>query len=221
MHRAPMNFPTLLASGLARALVLTCAGGLAACGSATPAAVAPDAPATASQSASQSLVGHWTGACSPMGATQGSTVTFDISDTTWAIDFDVFGDLACTAKFATVHIEGPYALGAASSVAAGAHEGKFGFSKKTITPHVDAAAQFLSGASGCALPGFAVGVPLDISVTGCAAMGQRPIAACDADYDLAYVEGDRLTFGARPADNDLCTPAKRPVALSKSSFMRR
>ncbi len=51
-------------------------------------------------------------------------------------------------------------------------------------------------------------------------MGQRPIAACEADYDLAHVEGERLTFGARPADNDLCTPAKRPVALSKSSTMR-
>ncbi len=211
-----MNLSALLVSRLVRAALITCSAGLAACGGATPAPVASGAPPTASQS----LVGHWTGACSPMGATQGSTVTFDISAANWAIDFDVFGDTACTAKFATVHIEGPYAVGAASSVVAGAHDGKFGFSKKTITAHVDGAAQFLSGANGCALPGFAVGVARDISVTGCAGMGQRPIAACDADYDLAHVEGDRLTFGARPADNDLCTPAKRPAALSKSSVTR-
>ena len=218
-----MKNPTLLNSRLTHAVVLafTCAGALAACGSATPAAVAPGTPATTSQSASQSLVGHWTGACSPMSATQGSTVTFDITATNWALDFEVFGDLACTARFATLHIEGPYAIGAASSVAAGAHDAKFSFSKKTITSHVDAATQFLSGPNGCALPGFAVGVARDISGTGCAAMGQRPVAACEADYDLAQVEGDRLTFGARPADNDLCTPAKRPVALSKSSAMRR
>lgn len=212
-----MNRTTLLSSRLTRAIVLTCAGGLADCGGATGTAFAPGASA----SASQSLVGHWTGACSPKGATQGSTVTFDIGAKNWAIDFDMFSDRTCTTRFVTLHIEGPYAIGAASTVVPGARDAKFSFSKKTITAHVDAAEQFLSGANGCAIPGFAIGVARDISVTGCAAMGQRPIAACEADYDLAHVEGERLTFGARPADNDLCTPAKRPVALSKSSTMRK
>ena len=179
-----MNPTTLLSRRLTRAIVLTCAGGLADCGGATGTALAPGASA----SASQSLLGHWTGACSPKGAAQGSTVTFDIGTKNWAIDFDMFGDRACTARFATLHIEGPYAIGAASTVVPGARDAKFSFSKKTITAHVDAAEQFLSGANGCAIPGVA----RDISVTGCAAMGQRPIAACEADYDLAHVEGERL-----------------------------
>lgn len=36
---------------------------------------------------------------------------------------------------------------------------------------------------------------------------------CAADFDLVARSGDRLRFGARPADNDLCTADKRPTAL--------
>ncbi len=49
---------------------------------------------------------------------------------------------------------------------------------------------------------------------GCAGFGQYPGADCPADYDVVKRDGDDLFFGARPADNDMCTAAKRPAALS-------
>lgn len=58
-------------------------------------------------------------------------------------------------------------------------------------------------------------------MTGCATLGQYPIATCPADYDLVKVEGDDLTFGARPKDNDMCTPDKRPQALAPLSSKRK
>jgi hypothetical protein len=56
-----------------------------------------------------------------------------------------------------------------------------------------------------------------VGASGCANLGQRPISACAADYDLVALDGDKLTFGNRPADNDMCTEAKRPKALSPLS----
>jgi hypothetical protein len=58
----------------------------------------------------------------------------------------------------------------------------------------------------------------DISVTGCAAW--QPVAVCGTDHDLLRAEGDALQFGVRPADNDMCTPDKRPKALLPA-VMRR
>ena len=51
----------------------------------------------------------------------------------------------------------------------------------------------------------------DISVSGCAAW--QPVAVCGIDHDLLRAEGNALQFGVRPADNDMCTPDKRPTAL--------
>lgn len=206
-----MTTSTLLASSRSLLAAVT----FAACGASSPAHTAPDSPAA------PSVVGRWASPCSPISATQGAVLDFDIAADTWTIDFVVFADAACTTKFATVRIEGPYKIGSPSTRVAGAHEARFGFTRKAITPHLDAAAAFLSSAQGCGQPGFATGVTTDISTTGCAGLGQRPIASCDADHDLVQVAGDRLTFGARPADNDLCSEAKRPTALSTISSVRR
>jgi hypothetical protein len=50
--------------------------------------------------------------------------------------------------------------------------------------------------------------------SGCLPLGQYPKADCSADYDLVSLEGSSLQFGARPADNNMCTPDKRPTKLS-------
>jgi hypothetical protein len=57
--------------------------------------------------------------------------------------------------------------------------------------------------------------------TGCAGFGQYPGADCPADFDVVKRDGDDLFFGARPADNDMCTAAKRPTALSPVANHRR
>jgi hypothetical protein len=189
---------------------------LVACGGAKAPSKAPEAAP-----AGPSLVGRWASPCSPLSATQGAVLDFDIAASTWGIDFVVFADAACTTKFATVRIEGPYTVGAPSSGLPGAHDAVFSFSRKSITPHLDAAATFLGSPQGCGQGTFTTGTATDISATGCAALGQRPIATCGADHDVVQVADDRLTFGARPADNDLCSEEKRPTALSSISSLRR
>lgn len=204
---------TSLAVSLAPSLVAAILGLSACSGSpgapATPAAKVPD------------LVGRWTSACTPSSDAQAFTLDFTIEADRWAVDYVVYGDKACSTRFVTAHIEGPYTVGGPSTAAAGAYEARFGFSKKTLTPHGAAAVAFLRSDAGCKLDGFADGVPTDVGGTGCAGLGQRPIAACPADHDLVRVDGDRITFGSRPADNDLCTEAKRPKALSPVSSRRK
>jgi hypothetical protein len=161
-----------------------------------------------------SLAGRWVSDCVPMNDQQGFALDFDIQPRTWALDYVVHGDKACGGKFMTVRIEGPYEVGATAATVPGAREARFGFTKKTVTAHTPEAVGFLSSAAGCGLQGLVQGTPFDISQTGCATLGQRPVAACSADYDLVKRDGERLQFGARPADNDMCSPEKRPQALS-------
>jgi hypothetical protein len=58
----------------------------------------------------------------------------------------------------------------------------------------------------------------DISETGCASW--RPVTDCGTDHDLLKVEGDAMYFGVRPADNDMCTPEKRPTTLLPAVLRR-
>jgi hypothetical protein len=55
---------------------------------------------------------------------------------------------------------------------------------------------------------------------GCAAFGQYPAAQCPADFDLLDVDGGTLHFGNRPADNNMCTPDRRPTQLSTVGLTR-
>jgi len=168
---------------------------------ALPAAAAPD------------VAGRWKSACTPSTAPQAFTLDFTIADPAWSVDYAVYADAACAEKLLTVHIEGTYAIGAPSAVA-GAYDARFAFTRKVVTPHVDAATQLLASPEGCARDGFVTGAPTDVSDAGCAGLGQRPVAACPADYDIVRVADGGLTFGLRPADNDMCTPDKRPKALA-------
>jgi hypothetical protein len=181
----------------------------AACGSAqqTPDPLTVEAPAGVTEAA---LAGGWASDCVDPGSGQGFRLVFDLTTTTWGLDYQAFGDATCQQPSLTVHIEGDYALGDASTAVAGAREGRFGFAKKTVTPHNDGVAGFL--AQACGRDGFAAGVAADIT-GGCAGLGAYPVAACPADHDIVLLTPDgALHFGARPADNDMCTPAKRPTA---------
>jgi hypothetical protein len=157
------------------------------------------------------LAGRWQSACVDPGSGQALRLHFDLTGETWTLDYETFSDAACAAPLLTVHIEGPYDVTGASAAAPGAYEARFGFTRKTVTPRSDGAAAFL--AQACGGGSFAAGTATDIA-GGCAGLGMYPIASCAADYDLVARTGNRLQFGARPANNDMCTADKRPTALS-------
>jgi hypothetical protein len=163
------------------------------------------------------LVGHWASNCFAT-ETGSARLDFDIATATWAVDYDTFGDATCGTPFVTVHIAGPYEVMGASAVVPGAHEARFGFTEKTVTPHGAGAVGFLSSlGDACGGAGvWADGTARDVLASGCPMLGQYPGTACAADYDLVSLDADTLRFGQRPADNDLCVPEHRPSALGLS-----
>ena len=161
---------------------------------------------------STDLVGTWVGPCFPSAdGLSFNQLTFEFTETTWDLDYASFGDDACTMGFMTVNIAGDYTLEGASEVVEGARDGTFGFTTKTTTGHSADAAAFID--TTCETTGTEVDVAFDLS-GGCAGLGAYPIADCAADYDIVKLNEDgTLSFGARPADNDMCTPEKRPTSF--------
>lgn len=172
-----------------------------------------------------SLAGRWTSDCLPSPQADGSTqyfdLDFDLDATSWALDYVVHGDAACEVPLVTVSIAGPYTIERPSSTVPGAWEARFAFERKTIRPEVDGLRDFLNSLEGCGAAEFQTGVAQDVYASGCPAFGQYPESACVADYDLVQRDGDVLRFGERPADNDMCTPEKRPATLSPVENRRR
>jgi hypothetical protein len=117
-----------------------CAWTLVGCGETNPQpdpTPQPEVKPTAAQ-----LVGKWASACTDNGMGGGSTLTFDLSETMWKLDYAAYADAACAMKNLTVQIEGAYRLLAASTVVSGAREGEFDFDVRTVTPHNDGAVGF-------------------------------------------------------------------------------
>lgn len=156
------------------------------------------------------LAGDWASACVDPGNGQGFRLSFALTEDTWELAYDAFGDAACAVPFLTVNIAGPYTLGEPSESVPKAREGEFGFASKAVTPHNDAAVGFLQQA--CGREDFSVGQASDLGA-GCAGLGAYPIAQCPSDHDLVFLSGDKLQFGQRPMDNNMCSPDKRPTAL--------
>lgn len=179
-------------------------------------------PPTGSEA--QSLAGRYQSDCLPQpqadGSTQYARLDFDLTDDTWTLDYVVHGDAACTAQLVGVHIEGAYEVGEPAPGLDAAFQARFGFAKKTITPYVDGLAGALA-AMGCGTSPWQVGQAQDVLAAGCAGFGQYPQGRCEADYDVVKLDAEGLHFGARPADNDMCTPDKRPTSLNPAVFRRR
>lgn len=199
-------FITLTATATATALAAGCGGGKDSL------RAGPDAGQGAG--AGPDIRGRWVSPCVPQEGGQSFSLDFDIAEARWALDYAAFGDGDCQVPFLTVHIEGPWEVERPSAAVEGAFEARFGFSEKTVTPHMEAAAGFLASEAGCNRDEFAEGQATSIYDAGCAGLGQYPRAQCDADHDLVALAGGGLQFGARPADNDMCGPDRRPTALS-------
>ena len=137
------------------------------------------------------------------------TREFAFADGRWSLVFTHALDPAMEARTFRFRTEGPYGIGAPSEAVADAWEGDFTEERKYVTlltedPEIVEA----FGMTDC---GLEHGVETDVSERGCAAW--RPVAVCGVDHDLLAMDGADLYFGVRPADNDLCTPDRRPTAL--------
>jgi hypothetical protein len=197
----------------------------AALGAASACGASQDKDASAPPASEATLEGHWVSpACESMpgqgGATTYFTRDFTLTKTDWTLAFRLFGDGACTQKLATIDIAGPYQVLLDSTHVAGAREAVFSFGRRTVTAEAKGFADFL-GTTTCGVKPWAVGVAQDVLAGGCAELGARPVARCASDNDVVKVEGDRLWFGQRPADNDMCSPEKRPQALGATPVVRK
>jgi hypothetical protein len=137
------------------------------------------------------------------------TRQFSFDRGNWGLTFTHALDPDMKMKTFAFRTEGPYTVGDASKVVAGAYDAVFTENSKYVTLLTDDAKIVEAfGFSNC---GLKYNVEVDISKTGCAAW--KPVAACGKDHDLLALDAKGLYFGVRPADNDMCTPDKRPTAL--------
>jgi hypothetical protein len=159
------------------------------------------------------IVGTWATACAPRHGKSDEFVTMTFVNTAdhWDVVFAIFGDKACAKRKSMIHLAGAYTIGAQSTTVPGAWEGNFTFEARDIT--ADDAKNAKAIGKLCGIKKMKPGKAVDIYQKGCAKMGLQPVAACGGDYDLVALDGDRVEFGVRPADNDMCTAEKRPTAL--------
>jgi hypothetical protein len=132
---------------------------------------------------------------------------FKLTDTTWALTFTIYADKELKTPLVAMGFEGPWRATGESKQVPGASEASFDFKKKTVTLLAkDAAKGF--GMDGC---GLTPGKAKDVSKDGCSFVAS--VEKYGREFDLLKRDGERLFFGARPADGDMGSEAKRPTAL--------
>lgn len=202
-------------------VAMTLAASLAGCG---PSAPAPEKPKPEVPKAPIDISGAWSSGCVAMPGPDGSAsyvrLDFDISAELWALDFQRFGDEACSQKLLTVHLDGPYEVSTPSTTVTGAYNGQFRFSTKAVTPHAQPLVDMLNGAQ-CGPGNWKIDQAQDVYDAGCPALGLYPRSECTADYDLVLVDGNKLQFGVRPEDNNMCSEERRPTSLNPMAMTRK
>jgi hypothetical protein len=156
------------------------------------------------------LHGTWVGACLAGPGTDHHRLTFVITDVRWDLDYQVFADAGCTRRKVAIELGGGYEILAASETVPGAWEANFSFESRTVTADDAKTAKAIGKLCSVKLKAKK---PADVHANGCPKLGLLPADACPTDHDLVAIERDQLYFGVRPADNDMCTPEKRPTAL--------
>lgn len=178
----------------------------------------PEGPAALT---GQELSGNWiSSACEAYPNGQGGynylTRDFTLTDKSWTLDLDLFGDEACSYPLFSAHIEGPYTLGGLSEKVEGATEGQFGIVKNDWTAH-DASMAEVFGQAGCGTGTWEVGEAQDVTKTGCIGVA-HVVEECPEEFDIVAVEGDKLFFGERITD--MCSEAGRPAALAAFAVVK-
>jgi hypothetical protein len=168
------------------------------------------APAQAKSTPAKGANGNWVSAkADDAGNNTFSFREFSFDGDNWNVKYTLYLDQAKTQPVFIFRGIGTYSVTGKSKKVKGAGEALFLFDKKTLTLLTDNADLINNlGFANCNLQ---KGVERDISETGCSFVA--PLAVCNREYDLVKVAGKKLFLGARPADNNMCTLDKRPVAL--------
>ena len=168
------------------------------------------APALAKSTPAKGTDGNWISSKSDhAGNNTFSFREFSFDGNNWNVKYTLYLDEAKTMPVFIFRGIGTYSVTGKSKKVKGASEALFLFDKKTLTLMTDNADLINNlGFANCKLQ---KGVERDISEAGCSFVA--PLAVCNREYDLLKVVGKKLFLGARPADNNMCTLDKRPVAL--------
>ena len=137
------------------------------------------------------------------------TREFIFHDGQWQLIFTHALDQGMTRRTFQFRTGGSYAILGPSAAVQGAFEANFDEDWKHVTL-LTTIPEVIAG-MGMADCGLAFNLETDISATGCGAW--KPVADCGIDHDLLALDATGLRFGQRPADNDMCTPDRRPTAL--------
>jgi hypothetical protein len=168
-----------------------------------------------------SIRGHWVSlAVEERPGANGSTSylrrDFTSDDQRSTARLMLYSDPEGTQPTLTIHLEGPYTIGEPSTAVPGAYEGDFHFDTAKLTTHNAFFLNLLNSANAgtCGLAPWELDVEQDVTATrGCLPLG-LDLVNRDTEYDIIKVEGEKLYYGARPADGSgLDTPEKRPTAL--------
>ncbi len=144
------------------------------------------------------------------GKAWGSRV-FTFNKGRWTLSFTLALDPEMKMQVFRFRTLGTYQVQEKSDKVPGTYNAVFYEEKKMLT--LKTSDQNLVNAFGFASCNLTTDTEQDISEKGCSAW--KPVAECPGDYDLLSLDKEgRLYFGSRPADNDMCSPEKRPVSLT-------
>jgi Adenomatosis polyposis coli down-regulated 1 len=153
------------------------------------------------------------------GVRTGSKSVFIFLDHDWALEFVQFADDQCARPTMKAFFAGQYEITQRSAVVAGANDATFGFSHKVVTFYDESLlAEANRGVCGPRM--WKHGQPNDVSATGC--LWVTPVSACQQEFDLVKIEGNRLFLGERPQPGrDLCREDRRAQQLRSLALIRR
>lgn len=168
------------------------------------------------------LAGRWRSAqCEAYpgqnGQTNYLTREFDISTETWKLRFTVYGDKDCKTPLFSGEVNGPYSLSTRSQNVEGATLGTFGIQSNHFTAFNQTMADTFTQ-SKCGQNNWKVGVPQDVSTTGCIGVAPQK-QSCPEEYDIVKVDGDKLFFGQRVTD--MCKESGRPTKFNDYPVIRQ
>lgn len=136
--------------------------------------------------------------------------TFLFEGGKWSLKFILALDPDLKMQVFQFRTHGSYTIQDQSTVVDNAYNALFLEDQKLVTLKTQDEA--LIKAFGLADCDLTYNVEKDISVNGCAIWPS--VEACHEDYDLLSLDEEGgLYFGVRPADNNMCTPERRPTAL--------
>ena len=132
---------------------------------------------------------------------------------TWRLDATVYTAESClrNTRLLSYHGEGTFSISGKSRVAGDAYDADFRIHRWSATPETrDGVLALLNGR--CGSGDFEEGRALDLSATGCRALGIRPIDESPSDVELVSVRNGKFFLGSRsfmPGQGD-----DRPTQLS-------